>query len=120
MPKSKLPMKLFNLRQPSSHFGTRPQERTGTPAFNIPIAIASTLGEFNAKLRKQLDMTHKEVASRIIQECDKEALPTQYLNDMEHTARCVPTCVPTLRYCASSEFCRVELDMLYFRGGSAS
>lgn len=76
--------------------------------------MTSTLGSFIVTRRKQLGISQKELASKILKEDDSKPITPQYLNDIERDRR-----QPTSDHIISqfSKALEVEADYLFYLSG---
>ncbi len=79
------------------------------------MTTAKTLGELICNRRKELNLSQKELAIRILREEDNKPISPQYLNDIEHDRR-TPSSDHLIRQFAT--VLDVEPDFLFFLAGA--
>ncbi len=79
------------------------------------MTTAKTLGELICNRRKELNLSQKELAIRILREEDNKPISPQYLNDIEHDRR-TPSSDHLIRQFAIA--LDVEPDFLFFLAGA--
>jgi transcriptional regulator with XRE-family HTH domain len=78
-------------------------------------AMAETFGSFIVKRRKELGLSQKELAQRVLREEDSKSISPQYLNDIERDRR-NPTSDHMIQQFASS--LQIEPEYLFYLAGT--
>ena len=78
---------------------------------------AQTLGELISRRRKELGLSQKELAVKILREEDNKSISPQYLNDIEHDRR-TPSSENIIQQLA--KVLEVEPDYLFYLAGTIS
>jgi transcriptional regulator with XRE-family HTH domain len=77
--------------------------------------MPDTFGSYIVKRRKELGLSQKELAERVLREEDEKAISPQYLNDIERDRR-NPTSDHLIRQFASA--LQVEPEYLFYLAGT--
>jgi len=81
------------------------------------VVSAQTLGELISRRRKELGLSQKELAVKILREEDNKSISPQYLNDIEHD-RLTPSSENIIQQLA--KVLEVEPDYLFYLAGTIS
>jgi transcriptional regulator with XRE-family HTH domain len=81
----------------------------------MDLAMAETFGSYIVKRRKEIGLSQKELAERVLRDEDGKAISPQYLNDIERDRR-NPTSDHLIQQFASA--LQIESEYLFYLAGT--